>query len=218
MRAELHILDWRIEDKSTRRAFRIHMATQHRDLILDTNFWMHPKVADALDAHLQTEAEEAVKDYNDVSESRRAVADKRVAATHRFLAQGERLLAYYAGCALFWVFFTLAAFLDLGCVVFLGHDFFLHIFGIAVVKRDGNAAGRLRLLWRNALAWGFCFLLAPAAIILWTVLSGIAPALDWTASVGVVLAVPVFVAAAFAVCKPMRGLQDWLSGTLLVPR
>jgi len=194
------------------------MATAHRDSILNTNFWTHPKVADALNASHRREAEEAVKDYDDVSERRRAAAEKLVAVHHRFLAQGERLLAYYAGTVLFWVMFTLAALIDLGCVVFLGHDFFLHIFGIALVKRDGNAGRRLRLLWRNALAWGFCFLLAPAAFILWTVLSGIAPSFDWTADIGFVLAALVLAAAAFAVWKPARGLQDLLSGTFLVPR
>jgi len=218
LRGELRTLEWIIDDKSTRRALRIHMATQHRDLILNTNFWMHSKVADALDASHRREAEQAVKDYDDVSERRRSEAEKLVAVQHRFLAQGERLLAYYAGTALFWVMFTLAAILDLGCAVFLGRDFFLHIFGVAVVKRNGYAARRLRLLWRNVLAWGFCFLLAPAVFVLWTVLSGIAPSFDWTAAVAFGLAALVLAAAAFAIWRPSRGLQDWLAGTLLVPR
>jgi uncharacterized RDD family membrane protein YckC/predicted Ser/Thr protein kinase len=218
LRGELLLMEWTIDDKATRRALRIHMARTHRELILDTNFWMHPKVADALGASDRIMAEEAVKDYDDVSERRRTEAEQLVAVTHRSLAQGERLLAYYAGTALFWVMFALAAILDLGCAVFLGHDFFLHIFGVAVVKRDGNPARRLRLLWRNVLAWGFCFLLAPAVFVLWTVLSGIAPSLDWTGVVAFVLAALVLGTAAFAVWKPARGMQDRLAGTLLVPR
>jgi len=218
LRGELLTLEWIIDERATRRALRIHMATHHRDLILNTNFWTHPKVADALNASHRREAERAARDYDDVSERRRADAEELVAVHHLFLAQGERLLAYYAGTALFWVTFTLAAILDLGCAVFLGHDFFLHIFGVAVVKRDGNPARRLRLLWRNLLAWGFCFLLAPAVFVLWTVLSGIVASFDWTAAVAFGLAALVLAAVAFALWKPARGLQDLLAGTHLVPR
>ena len=117
------------------------------------------------------------------------------------------------------MFFTLATLIDLDCIVILNHDFFLHIFGIAVVKnRDGVPAGRLRLLWRNVLAWGFCFLLAPAGFLLWLAVSGLAPVSNGTAFFGILLAVPVLAAVAFALWKPARGLQDWLSGTVLVSR
>jgi hypothetical protein len=218
LRAELRCLEWIIDEKDIRRALRIHMATQHRDLILNTNFWLHPKVADALDADHRRRAEEAVKHHDDVSERRRAEAEKLFAVTHRFVAQGERLLAFYAGGVLYWVFFTLAALIDLGCVGILGHDFFLHIFGFAAVKRDGSPARRLRLLWRNVLAWGFCFLLVPAVFLFWVVLSGLAPASDGTALFGLILAVPVLLAVAFALWKPARGLQDRLAGTVLVSR
>jgi len=128
------------------------------------------------------------------------------------------LLAYFAGAGLLWVLFTLAVLVDLGCVVILGHDFFLHIFGIATVRRDGSAARRLRLLWRNALAWGFVFLAAPAAFLWWTVLTGLAPGSTSVVVFAFVLPSLVLAATVFVIWKPARGLQDHLSGTFLVPR
>jgi hypothetical protein len=218
LRGELRILDWMLEEHETRRAFKIHMASHHSDIILDPKFWAHPEVKDTIQPDSRELAEEAVRDYADADASRRAEADRLVAASSRSIAQTERLLGYFVGFSLFWIVLTVIAILDLLCCLIVGHDFFLHLLGIATVRRNGAPAGRLVLLWRNAVAWGFCYLALPASVVWWTLLATVPPSIPIMVGIGLVLPAIVVAAIAYALWHPRRGLQDRLAGTHLVPR
>jgi hypothetical protein len=78
-------------------------------------------------------------------------------------------------------------------------------FGFAVVGKDGEPAGRVRLLWRWCLVWGALavplffndlgFLLAVAGTVLF-----------WSTC------------CVIAILNPERGVQDAIAGTRIVPR
>lgn len=80
----------------------------------------------------------------------------------------------------------------------------LHLAGIAVVRRDGARAGRVRQLLRAAVAW------SPVLVAFWTPVGG-----WWLAPPALAL---FFGGALLAVVRPIRGLQDRIAGTALVPR
>jgi uncharacterized RDD family membrane protein YckC len=81
--------------------------------------------------------------------------------------------------------------------------------GVAYVKRDGQKASRLRLLWRGAVAW------SPVALAL--VLCGVALGVK-SMPLALLAGLPALLLAGCAVLLPERGLQDRLAGTWPVPR
>jgi hypothetical protein len=109
------------------------------------------------------------------------------------------------GCLLFYVGFPAlaAALLFRGGVV-------LRLLGLAIVRRDGERASRMRLLWRGLIAWS-PFLATPF----------LAGALTPFVSAGWIV---VIVAGLLATCVgwslslPNRSLQDRLAGTCMVNR
>jgi hypothetical protein len=86
----------------------------------------------------------------------------------------------------------------------------LRLLGLAVVRRDGERASRLRVLWRGLIAWS-PFLAMP---FLAGALSPLVGA-GWTAVI--VLAV-IGVCVGWSLSLPHRSLQDRLAGTCLVNR
>ncbi|MEY2407827.1 MAG: eukaryotic-like serine/threonine-protein kinase [Verrucomicrobiota bacterium] len=218
LRAELRILDWLILDDDTRRAFCINIAAQHGDIVLNPEFWAHPKVKESVSRDSRLLAEEAVRDYSDATRKRRAEAERQMAASSRSVARTERLVSYYVGFSLFWIMLTVVAIVDLGCCLVLGRDLFLHLFGIATVRRRGGTAGRLVLFGRNFVAWAFCYTALPAFVIWWSLLAATPPSTTMIVIGGLLMPAIVVAASASALVRPSRGFQDVVAGTRLVPR
>jgi hypothetical protein len=86
----------------------------------------------------------------------------------------------------------------------------LRVFGIAVVRRDGSRASRLRVLWRGLIAWS-PVLLAPGLMGLFSLVVGE----SWGAALWTLVALGLTV---WSITMPGRSLQDRLAGTCLVPR
>lgn len=86
----------------------------------------------------------------------------------------------------------------------------LRVFGIAVVRRDGSRASRLRVLWRGLIAWS-PVLLAPVLMGLLSLVVGE----FWGAALWTLVVLGLTTWSAFI---PGRSLQDRLAGTCLVPR
>jgi hypothetical protein len=85
----------------------------------------------------------------------------------------------------------------------------LLIAGVAFVRKDGQRASRLRLLWRAIVVWSPLFLAFCMSML------AITMHLAWASWVGLGL---LGLLAAMSIALPVRGLQDRLAGTWPVPR
>jgi hypothetical protein len=92
----------------------------------------------------------------------------------------------------------------------------LRVLGLAIVKKDGAKASRLRILWRSLIAW------CPALLLLPTLMARLVPlfgALPGDRAMGMILVLIVTVSLwVWAALLLERGLHDRLAGTCLVPR
>jgi hypothetical protein len=105
------------------------------------------------------------------------------------------------------------------------------MYGLAVVKKDGTKASRLRVFWRNLIAWFPALLSGPLVALLFMVgrpdgLFNETP-LDRVPAdvlIGLLLLVNLLsiiltaILVVWSALLPERGLQDRLAGTCLVPR
>ncbi|HEV7402180.1 MAG TPA: RDD family protein, partial [Chthoniobacteraceae bacterium] len=106
--------------------------------------------------------------------------------------------------------FIWAILLSLAAALLFRGGVLMRALGIAVVKRDGADASRLRMLWRACVAWAPL----PLGGVLLAMLVPVLPAFTAAAlAAAVVLALVVWSAA-----RRGRSLQDLLAGTWLVPR
>jgi uncharacterized RDD family membrane protein YckC len=100
----------------------------------------------------------------------------------------------------------------------------LHALGIAVVSHEGKRVSRLRAVSRALIAW------LPIGVFLMMVSLRLSPDQWWLVSLGVwnfrwiafsgsaLVGLALFiVGGVFATVHPGRGLQDWVTGTWLVP-
>src|SRR6185369_4893864 len=113
--------------------------------IEDTNFWVHPVVAEALMAEQRQFATEAIADYPTVDAQKLEAADATIRYLRAPILAADTELPQWAAFGGFWAFVFFAALLDFGCVVLLGEGLFLRLLGIAAVNRNGDRASRLRL-------------------------------------------------------------------------
>ena len=121
-------------------------------------------------------------------------------------ASGPRFpLIVFTACLVIYVAVPalLAALIFRGGLVLLG-------LGLAVAKRDGTRASRLRVFGRGLVAW-FPVLLAP-------VLLGILSPMTGTIWAAALLSALVVGLAGLSLALPGRSLQDRIAGTPLVPR
>ncbi|HKS37367.1 MAG TPA: protein kinase [Verrucomicrobiae bacterium] len=204
--------------KQFRRAFRIHIAGHHRELIENTNFWAHPVVAEALTGGQKRIAEEAIADNPTVNAQRLEEADATLRYLRAAILAADTELPQWAALGGLWAFVLFAVVLDFGCAILLGEGLFLRLLGIATVNRHGDKASRLRLLARTILAWSPCGIGACLSLTMWLVwLPGVGSSVlaIWALGIFTLL---IVAATAWAVWRPARSLQDIVVGTWLVPR
>jgi uncharacterized RDD family membrane protein YckC len=202
-----------------RRAFRTHIAGHHRALVEDINFWAHPVVAGVLNAGHRRIATEALEDHPVVNDRRLEEADATVHLLRPVIRAADSNVPEWAALGAFWGALLFAALLDIGCVLVLGEGLFLRLLGVAVVRRDGRKASRLRLLSRTLLAWSLCVAGAALSMALWLMwLPGFqtgSPTLAWALGL---LTLVMLGSVAWAMWKPARSMGDLAVGTWLVPR
>jgi len=107
------------------------------------------------------------------------------------------------------VFVCAACFSLLAALVSRG-GLLLRALGIAVVRRDGADAARVRMLWRACIAWSWL----PLGIVAFLKLK---PLTGWPAALAIVGLI-VLGAVVWSAVRPGQSLQDRLAGTWLVPR
>jgi len=83
-------------------------------------------------------------------------------------------------------------------------------FGLAVVRKDGLPASRIRVFWRSLLTWAPLFILPAAAALL--------NPLAWPILTSVLAILLVGGLTVWSTLLPDRGIPDRLAGTRLVPR
>jgi uncharacterized RDD family membrane protein YckC len=196
------------------RQIEIYIASHYRGLITNESAWSSWMAVSMIKGEARKFAEQSIAQHSEPTEAEIKEAD---AAVNKHLPRKDAFASPFAGgtppglpmvataaCLLFYVGLPalLAALLFRGGLVLL-------ICGVAYVRRDGAPASRLRLLWRQSVAWCPSFLLFVASIL---VLSMRLVWQGWLA-----LALVGFVAAV-SVALPKRGLQDHLAGTWPVTR
>jgi hypothetical protein len=118
---------------------------------------------------------------------------------------------------LIWLW--VVALLSLACALLFRGGLATWVLGVAVVKRDGSRASRLRVFWRGLVAWSPTLAL-PLAIDLMMSLA-MPTAQEPTGRLGFIslLAWALYVPLAiWSALLPERGIQDRMAGTWLVPR
>jgi hypothetical protein len=207
-----------------RRAFKIHLAAHHRELIADTNFWAHPVVDEELSADQRRVAEEAVADYPSVQTATLEEADAILRLLQPAIHAADETVPEYMAIIVFWSLLLMMAVLDLGCALLLGEALIFRLLGIATVGRSGGQASRVRVFGRTLLAWmpwaGGAALTLAVWLLSWLLswLPGSessAPSLKVGAALFVLLMLGGLICS---VWRPRRNLADWVAGTSLVPR
>lgn len=123
------------------------------------------------------------------------------------------LMLWYTGLAVCAGTMTIPMLLaGIGALV-TGSGFTFRPVGAALVNRQGKRASRFRALWRAVMTW---WLVIPVLV-----LTAFTKRPNYRISVMLVqtaILIGILAAAAWAIARPTRGIQDRLSGTWIVPR
>ena len=192
------------------REFAIYIASHYRGIITNTTVWSSPWALALVKGEARKFAEQSVADYpapttNEVAEADAAVG-QYVPKEQVFAVTASQGLWAMVGAVALAVYVAFPALV--AALLFRG-GLVLLLAGVTYVKRNGQRASRLRLLWRAVVTW---------CLALPTLVSAFAGLLiHWTWQPWLALAVFGLVAAV-SVALPKRGIQDRLAGTWPVPR
>jgi uncharacterized RDD family membrane protein YckC len=205
-------------DPEARPALETFIAGRYGSLINDAAAMSSPYATGVLLPKDRQRAAAIVRRVGHPSEQ--AMAEARAALGAAINADGELdFAAHYARAgegihgyvyAIAFSGFFWAGLLSLVCAVLFRGGVLMRALGVAVVKRDGSDASRLRMLWRACLAWAALPLGGLLLALLMPLLS------PFTAVVFAATAVVALVV--WSAARPGRSLQDRLAGTWLVPR
>jgi hypothetical protein len=190
--------------------FAIYIAHHYRGFITNEASWSSPFVLSLVKGDGRKFAEQSVAEHPEPTEAEIKEADaalERFVPKHQFF--GEKLPPWLpaivmVGALLFYVGVPalIATLLFRGGLVLL-------IAGVTFVRKDGQRASRLRLLWRAIVTGSPLFLAFVLSIV------AISQHLNW--GPWLALGIPGLLAV-LSVALPKRGLQDRLAGTWPVPR
>jgi hypothetical protein len=192
------------------REFAIYISHHYRGFITNEASWSSPFVLSLVKGDGRKFAEQSVAEHPEPTEAEIKEADaalERFVPKHQFF--GEKLPPWLpaivmVGALLFYVGVPalIATLLFRGGLVLL-------IAGVTFVRKDGQRASRLRLLWRAIVTGSPLFLAFVLSIV------AISQHLNW--GPWLALGIPGLLAV-LSVALPKRGLQDRLAGTWPVPR
>jgi uncharacterized RDD family membrane protein YckC len=135
-------------------------------------------------------------------------------AVRRLVSSLDHELRFVVGGVLLSAAFMLAVIAAFGLLLAVAcRGAVLRLFGFELVTADGTPASRLRVLARVAIAWSPVVIALAAAFGAMRLQSLTVATTILATGVAVVCA-----GAVYAVVHPMRGLQDRLAGTWIVPR
>lgn len=189
----------------------VYIASHYRPLVTHSNQWMTYYALAMVQGANRKFAEQSVRDHPAPTGDQILQAEDAVEPILARMRQGNitgkawfplmvfavSWIAYVAIPALF------AALLFKGGVV-------LRAFRVAIVRRDGQPASRLRVFWRALVTWS-PLLLGPIALPV------VALAIGW-AQAGVMLGALAALLATWSLLSREQSLQDRIARTCLVPR
>jgi uncharacterized RDD family membrane protein YckC len=192
------------------RQIAIYIAHHYRSLVTNESSWSNPMVLTMIKGEGRKFAERSVAEHPAPTEAEIAEADaavgKHVPKQQVFTEElspglpamviAMSLLVYVGLPAL------VAAMLFRGGVVLL-------IAGVTYVKKNGQRASRLRLLWRAIVVWG------PVVPVFGVTVFALTKHWTWEPWLALGL---LGLLAGVSLAMPRRGLQDRLAGTWPVPR
>ena len=192
------------------RLIAIYISTHYSGLIANQATWSSPYVMSIIRGDARKFAEQSVADHPAPTETEIKEAD---AVVGKFVPKEMAFMwnlpswvpaIVMVGGLLFYIFVPalIAALLFRGGLVLL-------IAGVNYVRKDGQRASRLRLLWRAIVAWSPVFLAFVLSVVT------ITEHLNWGPWLALAL---LGLLAVVSVVLPRRGLQDRLAGTWPVPR
>ena len=192
------------------RLYELYIASHYQSVITNVDQWQSPHALSLIQRANRRFAEQSVAKHPSPTKEEREEAAAAIDPILAALKSGNLikhpwfpLLAFAAALTIYVaVPALLAALLFRGGLVLRG-------FRVAIVRRDGTPASRLRLCWRGIVCWAPT-LLWPAGFVLLRPVAGISGA-------AILL---LGLVASLALCSVLlkRSLQDRFSGTFLVPR
>jgi hypothetical protein len=192
------------------RLYAIYIAHHYRGIVTNEAAWSSPFVLSMVKGEGRKFAEQSVAEHPAPTAEEITAAD---AAVGKFVPKSQP----FAGDPPPWLpamvlVGSLAIYVCIPALVaallFRG-GLVLLIAGVTFVRRDGQRASRLRLLWRAMVAWSPSFLAFVLSIL------AVSKQVNW--GPWLALALPGLLAVV-SVALPTRGLQDRLAGTWPVPR
>jgi hypothetical protein len=170
-------------------------------------------------------AEEIVARYPEVTDAEFAAAEKQVAPLMGEMGQpgyrswgSSAVVLFIVAAAVGWLAWM--AFFSLCAAVLCRGGLLLWALGLTFVRRDGQPASRLRILWRTLVAWSPLVLFPVVFALVAPAFHGVPSDQRFVllTSVGTAFAACYLALVVWSALLPVRGLPDRLAGTWLVPR
>jgi eukaryotic-like serine/threonine-protein kinase len=219
VRIALQTMEHEWDDEVLEKPFEVHVAGHYRHVLTNETFWDAPETVALFDASLRRKAMRAIEKYPNPTAEELAAADKFVRPALDVMKNFEKPQLLWLTIGMSWFFMLVVAAVDLVIAAAFRQTTLLRPFGLTVVTTRGESASRLRLLWRAIIAW--LPLLAGTPFVIALIFAGA----DELQQYGPILAglltfiVVIWLAAViWTVLRPSRAAQDWLSGTIVVPR
>jgi hypothetical protein len=195
----------------TDREFAVYIATHYRSVITNAATWSNPFALSMIRKGARDFAEKSVAENPSPSPEEQAKAEEAVKpyalGPQLFDLKKQPWFPFFFFIACLGIYVGIPALI--AALAFRG-GLVLLAAGITYVRKDGERASRLRLLWRSALAWS-------AVLMSFILHMALRPALGM---LGSVLAASVVLASLTGLSLALRerGLPERLSGTWPVPR
>jgi hypothetical protein len=192
------------------RQYAIYIAHHYRGLITNGASWSSPFVVAMIKGDARKFAEQSVAEHPASTEEEIKEAD---AAVGKFVPKSQpfagKLPPWLPAMMLVGALACYVCIPALIAALLFRGGLVLLIAGVTFVRKDGQRASRLRLLWRAIVAWSPVLLAFVLSIL------AISKQLNW--GPWLALALPILLAV-LSIALPKRGLQDRLAGTWPVPR
>jgi predicted Ser/Thr protein kinase len=219
VRLALQTMDHEWDEKDLQKPFEVHVAGHYRHVITNDAFWNAPETAGLLSRSLREKVQRALEKYPNPTPEELAAADTIVRPAIYSLKTFEQHQLFWFAVGFSWALMFFLAIADLIVAGAFRQTMLLRLFGLVVVTRKGEAASRLRLLWRSFVSWLPVFVGAPFLMAL-----AYGSVSEFKQYGYILLGILAFVIAVWltgviwTVLKPSRAAQDWLAGTIVVPR
>jgi|CZKM01.1.fsa_nt_gi hypothetical protein len=192
------------------RLYAIYIAHHYRGMITNEAAWSSPFVLSMIKGEGRKFAEQSVAEHSAPTEAEIAEAEaevgKHVPKQESFSGKPPLWLPAMVTVGSLSLYVGIPALI--AALLFRG-GLVLLIAGVTFVRKDGQRASRLRLLWRAIVTW------SPSLLAFILSIVAIGKQVNWAP--WLTLALPGLLAA-LSVALPARGLQDRLAGTWPVPR